>query len=109
MNDKMDSRSSEISCREIFKTQETDGILACFTVDRDGHWADDSPETADNYIELGRQLGFGPEQIVRTRQKHTDIVLAADMKNGGDGIFAADTRKICDGMVTDTPGLLLTL
>ncbi|MDD5832328.1 MAG: peptidoglycan editing factor PgeF [Clostridiales bacterium] len=94
---------------EIFRPDSTGGIFACFTADRDGRWADDAPETVDNYIRFGKQLGFAPDRIVRTRQRHTDIVIAADRANGGDGIFDAASRKICDGAVTDTPGLLLTV
>lgn len=93
----------------IFDPEETGGIFACYTVDREGHWADDSRETVDNYIELGELLGAAPERIVRTRQRHTDLVLETGMENGGEGIFSGESRRICDGMITNTPGILLTV
>ena len=60
-----------------------------------------------NYEILGEALGFGIDDLVLTRQTHSDIVRVvtqADRK----GCFHRNYPE-CDGLVTNTPGLTLTI
>lgn len=62
---------------------------------------------AENYRILGQALGFDPENLVLTRQTHTDlvrVVTAADRR----GCFHRAYPE-CDGLVTNVPGLALVV
>lgn len=58
-----------------------------------------------NLAILGDAIGFTPENLVCTRQTHSDIVRAVD-GNDRRGCFHRDYPE-CDGLVTNTPGLAL--
>lgn len=69
----------------------------------------DNPENVlENYRILGRELGFAPEDLVLTRQTHTDIVVAVDESHKGTGLFTPDLPE-CDGLITATPGVGLVV
>ena len=69
---------------------------------------DDPQNVLKNYEILGRELGFAPENLVLTRQTHTDIVLAVGESHKGAGLFLPDLPE-CDGLVTNTPGVGLVV
>ena len=83
----------------------SEGIFASLNLRYNGG---DSPENvAKNYALLASALGFSMENLVLTRQTHTDIVrkvTAADHR----GLFHRDYPE-CDGLVTNTPGLALVV
>ncbi len=54
---------------------------------------------------LGGTLGFGTEDLVMTRQTHSDIVRAVGRQDC-NGCFHRNYPE-CDGLVTNTPGLAL--
>ena len=69
---------------------------------------DDPQNVLKNYEILGRELGFSPEDLVLTRQTHTDIVFAVDETYRGRGLFSEDLPE-CDGLITNTPGVGLVV
>lgn len=69
---------------------------------------DDPQNVLENYRILGRELDFQPENLVLTRQTHTDIVLAVDESYRGRGLFSEDLPQ-CDGLITNTPGVGLVV
>ncbi len=72
------------------------------------HRGDDPENVLKNYEILGKELGFQPENLVLTRQTHTDIVLAVDESHKGRGLFSEELPE-CDGLVTNTPGVGLVV
>ena len=54
---------------------------------------------------LGEALGFGPEDIIATRQTHSDIVRVVT-RGDHRGPFHRDYPE-CDGLVTNDPGVAL--
>ena len=61
-----------------------------------------------NYRILGDAVGFAPEDLVLTKQTHTDIVRVVGQQHRGAGLFAPELAE-CDGLVTDTPGVALAV
>ena len=59
-----------------------------------------------NYEILGSALGFGIQDLVMTRQIHSDIVRVVGREDCR-GCFHRDYPE-CDALVTNTPGLALT-
>lgn len=72
------------------------------------HRGDDPENVAENYRRLGAALGFGPEDLVLTRQTHSDIVRAVTRADAGKGL-TQDAWPECDGLITNTPGLALAV
>ncbi len=70
------------------------------------HRGDLRENVLENYRILGSAVGFDPEQLVLTRQTHTDIVLPVDQSHKGAGLFAPELPE-CDGLITNTPGVAL--
>lgn len=69
----------------------------------------DRPENVwRNYEILGNALGFDPENIVFTRQTHTDIVFPVGKGNCGEGLRRPVATER-DGLVTDERGVVLTI
>lgn len=62
---------------------------------------------AENYRILGAALGFDPENLVLTRQTHTDLVRVVT-KADRRGCFHRAYPE-CDGLVTNEPGLALVV
>ena len=68
----------------------------------------DAPENVlENYRILGRALGFSPEDLVLTRQIHSDIVLPVGRKDCR-GIDHRDYPE-SDGLVTNEAGVALVV
>lgn len=69
---------------------------------------DDPANVLENYRILGTALGFQPENLVLSRQIHSDIVRLVDENHRGAGLFAPPLTG-CDALITNTPGLALTV
>ncbi len=65
---------------------------------------DDPARVLENYRILGRAIGFAPENLVLTRQIHSDIVRRVGRAEAGAGLFRPDLEG-CDGLITDEPGI----
>lgn len=72
------------------------------------HRGDQPERVLRNYEILGEAVGFAPEQTVFTRQTHTDIVARVGRENRGEGLFRP-VEPERDGLVTDEPGVTLTI
>ena len=70
------------------------------------HRGDKPENVVRNYEILGEALGFAVEDLVFTRQTHTNIVRAVDETNRGEGLFR-EVEPECDALVTATPGVVL--
>ncbi|MBR2048991.1 MAG: peptidoglycan editing factor PgeF [Oscillospiraceae bacterium] len=70
------------------------------------HRGDTRENLMENYRILGDAVGFRPEELVFTRQTHTDIVRIVDETNAGEGLFRP-VEPECDGLITNVPGLTL--
>ena len=71
------------------------------------HRGDDPEKVAENYRILGHCIGFEIEDLVLTRQTHTDIV----RKVGRADCNGIDHRQYpeCDGLITNEPGVGLVV
>ena len=97
------------------------GVPHCFTTRLGGvsqgqlahmnigvHRGDDPENVLENYRILGRALGFAPEDLVLTRQTHSDIVRAVGAGDAGKG-FNHEVWPECDALITNTPGVGLAV
>ena len=86
----------------------TGNIKTLFTTTQDIAWNFEDEKARENYLALGNQLGLPPENMVKTKQKHTDIVKIVTQQNGGEGILRPlDENFPCDGLITNEKNLLL--
>lgn len=69
---------------------------------------DDPAKVEENYRRAAAYFGKKPSDIVTISQEHTGRVVLVDRSNAGEGVIRERTLGGCDGMVTDTPGLLLS-
>ena len=82
------------------------GYLASMNI---GVHRGDAPQNVlKNYRVLGNALGFAPEDLVLTRQTHSDIVRAVTAEDAGKG-FTKDVWPECDALITHTPGVALAV
>lgn len=70
------------------------------------HRGDSHENVVKNYEILGSAVGFSPEQTVFPMQRHTDIIRVVDESHRGEGLYR-ETAQICDGQITDRPGVAL--
>lgn len=72
------------------------------------HRGDDPENVEENFRILTDALGCTVEDLVLTRQIHTDIVRAVTRKDGGKGV---DHRNFppCDALITNDPGVALVI
>lgn len=61
-----------------------------------------------NHEILGKELGFDPKKVVRTRQTHSDTVFVADSSLWGAGLYAPALSS-CDALISNTPGTTLII
>ena len=66
-------------------------------------------EDLENYQKLAAELGSSPDRMVRVAQKHTDNILIADESCAGQGVTAAAPEGYYDGIITNTPGLIISV
>lgn len=67
---------------------------------------DDKENVLKNFDILGEAVGFAKEQTVFPTQRHTDIIRVVRRENCGEGLYR-DTPCVCDGQITDEPGVAL--
>lgn len=82
------------------------GYLASLNIG--AHRGDDPKNVLANFKILGDVLGFTPEQLVLTKQTHTDVVRKVGKGQMGAGLFAPELES-CDGLITNTPGVGLVV
>ena len=81
------------------------GVLSSLNL---GMHRGDSPENvAENYRILGQAIGFDPENLVLTRQTHSDIVRVVD-RSCCQGLDHREYPE-CDALVTRDPGTALVV
>ena len=72
------------------------------------HRGDKPENVAENYRRLGKAVGFSPEKLVLANQIHTDIVRVVTEADCLGSLSHRDYPK-CDALVTNTPGVALTV
>ena len=72
------------------------------------HRGDKPEHVAENYRILGKALGFSPENLVLANQIHTDIVRVVTKTDCLGSLSHRDDPE-CDALVTNTPGIALTV
>ena len=72
------------------------------------HRGDTMENVAENYRRLGKSLGFSPEKLVLANQTHSDIVRVVTEQDCLGSLSHRDYPE-CDALVTDTPGIALTV
>lgn len=88
--------------------EKTGKIRSLFTTSCDIAWNYEDEKARDNYVDLGRQLGIALDDMVKSKQTHTDIVKVVSRQNGGDGILRPiDESQPYDGLITNEKNLLL--
>lgn len=101
--------SDNISVPHCFTTRfggVSTGHLASMNI---GTRRGDDPENVmENYRVLGRAVGFVPEQLVHTKQTHTDIIFRVGTAEQGAGLLAPELPA-CDGLITNTAGVGLVV
>ena len=86
----------------------TGNIKTLFTTTQDTAWNFEDKKSQENYLALGKQLGLPPENMVKTKQKHTAVVKIVTRQNGGDGVLRSlDENTPYDGLITNEKNLLL--
>lgn len=92
----------------IPELDKTGGVKTLFTSACDTAWNFEDAHARDNYLSLGQQLGITPENMVKSKQTHTDVVKIVTRENGGDGILRPlDESEPYDGLITNEKNLLL--
>ena len=92
----------------IPEMEKRGGVKTLYTTSSDIAWNYEDEKSLDNYLDLGRQLGISPENMVKTKQTHTDEVKIVSRENGGDGILRPiDEAGAHDGLITKEKNLLL--
>lgn len=82
------------------------GVLASLNIGV--HRGDDPENVLENYRILGDALGFSREDLVLTRQTHTDIVRRVTRADCGRDLFTRDIPE-CDALITNDPGVALVV
>ncbi len=72
------------------------------------HRGDRQENVLENYRILGNAVGFSPEDTVFTKQIHSDIIETVGKAQRGRGLFTP-VEVGCDGLVTNEPGVALTV
>ena len=86
----------------------TGKIKTLFTTTNDIAWNFEDAKAHENYLALGKQLGISLEDMVKTKQRHTNKIRIVTRKNCGDGILRLlDENDPYDGIITNEKNLLL--
>ena len=72
------------------------------------HRGDREENVAKNFAILGNALGFSLQDLVLTRQTHSDIVRVATREEAGKSLDNHDWPE-CDALVTNDPGVALAV
>ena len=86
----------------------TGKLITLFTSSQDIAWNYEDDKCQENYRALGSQLGITPDDMVKTKQKHTAKIKIVTRQNGGDGILRPlDENDPYDGLITNEKNFLL--
>lgn len=97
-----------VSFFSIPELDQTGGVNTLYTSSCDTAWNFEDVHARDNYLDLGGQLGIKLEDMVKSKQTHTDVVKIVTRENGGDGILRPlDESESYDGLITNEKNLLL--
>ena len=102
-------QAKNIAAPHGFTTREggvSEGYL--YSMNLGLHRGDKAENVAENYRILGKRIGFSPEKLVLANQIHTDIVRVVTEKDCLSSLSHRDYPP-CDGLVTNTPGIALTV
>ena len=92
----------------IPELDKSGGVKTLYTSACDTAWNFEDEKSHENYLALGGQLGISLEDMVKSKQTHTDIVKIVTRENGGDGILRPlDESEPYDGLITNEKNLLL--
>jgi YfiH family protein len=69
---------------------------------------DSQENVVENFEILGSVLGFTPEDVVMTKQTHTDIVRTVTKSDCGTGLLKPGFPD-CDALITNDPGVALVI
>lgn len=84
------------------------GVKTLYTSSCDNAWNYEDAHARENYLDLGQQLGITPQDMVKSKQTHTDVVKIVTRENCGDGILRPlDESEPYDGLITNEKNLLL--
>ena len=72
------------------------------------HRGDDPENVAENFRILGKAVGFSLEDLVSTRQTHSDIVLAVGRAQRGTALVEGASAE-SDALITNEPGTALVV
>jgi YfiH family protein len=72
------------------------------------HRGDEWENVLENYNILGQSMGFDCKKLVLSHQTHSDIVRVVGQADSGAGLYAPELPE-CDALITDVPGLALTV
>ena len=101
--------AQEIKTPHCFTTRlggVSSGHLASLNI---GFSRGDDPENVmENFRRLGSALGFSTDNLVLSRQTHSDIVHKVTQADRGAGVTAPSLDE-CDALITDVPGLALVV
>lgn len=102
--------STKIETPHCFSTRRggvSEGYLSSLNLGI--HRGDRFENVVKNYRILGEAVGFQPEDTVFGQQIHSDLVLRVGPEDRGLGMFGGRENTPRDGMVTDAPGVALTV
>lgn len=100
------SRFPEIS--HLFSTREGGVSSGIFSTMNLGFERGDDPDCVrENYRRLLRTAGASPDRIVTTAQTHTTTIRVVTEDDAGKGLMRPRLGSDIDGLVTNTPGLIL--
>ena len=92
----------------ITEMDATNKINTLFTTSQDIAWNYEDDNAHENYNALSSQLGISPQDMVKTKQRHTAKIKIVTRENGGDGILRPlDENDPYDGLITNEKNLLL--
>ena len=69
---------------------------------------DEESNVKENFLRIGRAIGFEPENLVLSHQTHTTNVKKVTAAERGAGFIKPLPWQDVDGLVTNVPGLVLT-
>ena len=92
----------------ISDLDKTGGIKTLFTSSCDTAWNFEDDLARENFLALGQQLDISLEDMVKSKQTHTNIVKVVTRENAGDGILRPiDEANAYDGLITNEKNLFL--
>ena len=81
----------------IPELDQTGGVKTLYTSSCDIAWNYEDAHAQENYLDLGGQLGIRPEDMVKSKQTHTDVVKIVNLTEVDNITREAtnDCTKVC--------------